>query len=284
MRSSRFAVGAVVIALAGACTKEAGQEPQALPDKEAAFGSGNTKADCLGCSEADAKSALEQTGLASRFLRSADFWQVAYKFHHNRAQEMGPLDTLETGTSITGGDVYLFNYDVEKLERRVIGDYKRQVATLRIYQGTVANAFKGLVSENAVDEFDKEMQLELDDLLRAVGKTYFNEEYPNGRYVGIEPGDGVRPTSDAFPTAVPNIKKGDTATKKLPALPADLERLANKAAETGKLPQAWKTRDYRYFSFAGGEETYWAKGELWPFYVRSDAGEALLVDTTGVKE
>ncbi len=274
-----LAVGAVLgFGLMG-CPSSGGG---AVGSKEDAFQGGNIKADCFDCDPADLRSAFEQANLGrTGFYRKGTTWMVAFQFRTDRRNEknglLGPDEIVDPGDA---GDTYLFQYTVTSLGTRVFGDYKRPTATIKIQQASEAGPLTGLVAEDRLDRYTYEMDLVMNDLFQGVAKVYYDARYPHGRYVELGEGARVRSASDPFPIYVPDVTVASEETRPLPALSPALEAIAAKAAEVGWLPADWQTADYRYFEFdlEGGTETvYWRKGDLWPSFVTSWQGDALLV-------
>ncbi|MDF1563877.1 MAG: hypothetical protein P1V51_12585 [Deltaproteobacteria bacterium] len=275
MRWGAFGLSALLIA---ACS---GNGNQNVGSKEDAFEGTDIKADCFDCDPADLASAYEQAELGrTGFLRTGHTWQVAYQFRADRRLErrdVGPDEAVNAGAL---GDLFLLDYRVGGLERRVIGDYKRSVARIEIQQASEAGPYAGLVAPERLDTFTYQVDLLMDDLFRGVAKVYYDRNFPHGRYVEMGEGSRVRAAMDPFPVEVPNVTVEGRDTRSLPALSAELTAVANKAAELGRLPADWQTRSYRYFKFdleGGVEEVYWASGDLWPSFVTGARGDALLV-------
>jgi hypothetical protein len=266
------------VALAGCPAAEDADGPGSKHDL---FDESGIKADCFDCDPSDLRSAFEQADLGrTGFYRRGTSWQVAYQFHVERSHErhlLGPGETRQAGAA---GDVYLFDYRVARLSNRIFGDYRRPVAHIEIYQSPEVAPYTGLVADGRLDAHEYQMEVLVNDLFEGVAKVYYNERYPNGRYVELSDGARVRSLTDPFPADVPNVTVADTETRALPALSPALTAVAEKAAELGRLPADWNTRTYRYFTFGfedGTEEVYWAPGDLWPSYVRTPRGDALLI-------
>ncbi|RMG21572.1 MAG: hypothetical protein D6729_00485 [Deltaproteobacteria bacterium] len=274
-----------LLALAGlclgavACPSNGGG---AVGSKEDAFAGGDIKADCFDCDPNDLRSAFEQADLGrTGFYRRGTTWTVAFQFRTDHRNEMNALrgpDTIVEGGD--AGDTYLFEYRVASLGTRVFGDYKRPTATIEIQQAASAGPLAGLVAEDRLDRYTYQMDLIMNDLFQGVAKVYYDARYPHGHYVELGEGARVRSAADPFPVFVPDVTVAAPETRSLPPLSPSLEAIAVKAAEVGWLPADWKTAEYRYFEFdleGGTEAVYWRKGDLWPSFVTSWQGDALLV-------
>lgn len=321
----RAALAGLFLAFGSACTSEEPQtEEELVGSKEDAIPDTGGPADCFNCDPANLKSAMEQVGLGRRFLKAGDAWVVAFKFRESKLlrkelQEL-PIDDehalLSPGRrAFDPGDkdsVYLFDYYVTGVSKRILGTYRRSVAKIRMQVqydrpsgaedsfDDVLSTYRGLVATVPPSAHEFKLELELSDLLSGLGKTYYTSEYPNGRRVDAAGDAALRSVTDAFPTAIPNVDKKQTAIRKLPAvgngagqLAPELKALADKAATAGLISATWQTRDYRYFVMdldtdpadgqdVGTERVWWAVGEAWPFLTMSERGQALAVTTQGL--
>ncbi len=273
----------MVLPLAALLLAGCPSEPEEMlhGSKHDLFDESGMKADCFDCDPSDLRSAFEQADLGrTGFYRRGTTWQVAFQYHVDRSHErhlLGPGEMRGTGGM---EDVYLFDYRVARVTSRVFGEYRRKVAHLEIYQAPEAGPFTGLVAEDRLDTHEYQMKVLMNDLFEGVAKIFFNDTYPNGRYVELGGGVQVRSPSDPFPVDVPNVTVAGRETRPLPPLSPELHEVATKAAEIGWLAPDWETREYRFFTFGledGVEDVYWAPGDLWPSYVRTPRGDALLV-------
>lgn len=255
--------------------------PADVGSKEDAF-EGDLKADCLDCDPADLRSAFEQASLGrDGFYRKGTTWTVAWQFREDRSFEKHILGPDEVRPAASLGDLFVFDYRVDEVSRRIIGDHRRDVAHIQITQTAELGPFAGLAATDRLDTDTFQIDLLMDDLFRPVEKVYYDRAHPHGRRVGRSALGRVRSAMDPFPADVPDVTVADTATAPLPAVTPEMKAIGAKAAELGWLAADWDTRtDLRHFDLEGANgsaEVWWAPGDLWPTYVRTHRGEGILV-------
>jgi len=240
------------------------------------------KGDCPTCDPAG-PSAFEQAGMGLRFYAPGDGWQVAYQFkmRNDMSRDNVHADQLPDDPSefsaiqeerqLSLSDVFLFGYAVEGVEKRVIDNVQRDVATIKVVQAAASRS--DLFSQDRLDTREYSLLFELDDLLRPIRETFFNAEYPHGKTIEVDMVSslsGLDGGSSLFPHNVPRVQVQHTESD-APAMTGDLEAVAD------ELVPGWRAEKYMEFAFANGDRVWWAQGALWPFYVDGWQGCGLLV-------
>jgi hypothetical protein len=273
----RMIATVLIAALAGlfACSSDDGQIKHEAPGKTVA------KGDCPDCDPAG-PSAFEQADMGLRFYLPGDRWQVAYQFkiRNDMAREALRADQLPDDPSelsmvqedlqVTISDVFLFDYAVLSLSKRVVDNVLRDVAQVRVEQG-ISNSAQ--FSQDRIDTHEFALEFELDDLLRPLSETFYNREYPHGKRIEVDHVSslsGLESGSSLYPHVVPRVLTAG-ATGDAPAMTAELEAIADDA-----IP-GWRELSFRKYEFANGDLVFWAQGQLWPFYVDCKQGYGLLI-------
>ncbi|MBM4353017.1 MAG: hypothetical protein FJ109_04360 [Deltaproteobacteria bacterium] len=277
MRLSRLVLLVAALAFA-ACSASDGEKAQD-PGKKVG------KGDCPDC-DPHGGSAFEQADMGLRFYVTGDTWQVAWQFkvRHDMARETlhadqlpddpGELPAIQEERQVSLSPVYLFGYAVGQVDKQVIDNVQREVAVIRVTQAPAARA--DLFSQERLDRHEYALEFALDDLLRPMWETFYNQEYPNGKYIEVDSESslsGLDSGAGLFPHNVPRVlTQGlDSAA---PSMTFELE-----AAADAMVP-GWRQATYRKFQFANGDVVYWAAGALWPFFVDCQTGYGLLVGQT----
>lgn len=282
------------LALSG-CAGDAATEP-AGPTSEQTPNGG--KADCPDCDDAG-PAALIQAGLAGRFYTTGETWQVAWQFTQRGDHEMqpvlhvDPMDLPAEDSAIaarTMSDVFLFDYAVQAVDERIFTSkegkrVKRQVATIDITPGDpAATAHAEVFSAQRIGRFEPRFRFEMNDLLDPVAETLYTRQHPNGLRVEVDQVSRLQTGSSLFPHTVPRVLT--TANKAFgddfaAAMSPDV------AAAADAFAPGWRARVYNRYSFDGqgeaagqGDVVYWAKGDMWPFYVKTEQGEGVLIGAT----
>jgi len=116
-------------------------------------------------------------------------------------------------------------------------------------------------------------------LLEPVAETLYNRQYPHGKRIEVDTKSRLQTGSSLFPHTVPRalVQPGYQ-----PGAAVEMAPQVEAAADA--FVPGWRDRVYRKYTFddvgelAGrGDVVYWVEGELWPFYVRTDQGEGVLV-------
>jgi hypothetical protein len=245
------------------------------------------KGDCPDCDPAG-PSAFEQADMGLRFYAPGDGWQVAYQFkvRNDMAREALGADQLPDDPAelpmvqeerrVEISDVFLFDYAVQDVTKRQIENVVRDVALIRVAQAISASA---LFSQERLDTHEYALEFELDDLLRPLRETFFNREYPHGKTIEVDRVSslsGLEAGPSLFPHVVPRVLTSG-ADADAPMMTAELETVAD-----DRVP-GWRTAKYMKYEFANGDLVFWAKGQLWPFYVDCQQGYGLLVGQTLVE-
>lgn len=253
-----------------------GGEQEATSGKDV-FATGGYKADCYDC-DPEGDSAVIQLGVAERFWKPGDFWQVAYQLKTDRRVERQALGLVQSKVDV---GLVVLNFEVTDTGTTTVGDVERKTATIRITQGDangqLADLFDQFSTENVrIDENTQKIELVIDDLLRPVSVTEFNRSYPNGKTFQADPAQVLRGIGSDFPYVVPNAYLGANKTS-LPALPTAIEAIAT-ATKSG-----YQGREYFLFDMGtqgnAGELVYWAAGDPWPYYVETPYAAGVLVNS-----
>lgn len=246
------------------------------------------KGDCPDCDPAG-PSAFEQANMGLRFYVPGDNWKVAYQFkvrsdmmHEGlKAQQLpedpSELPMIQEERRVEVSQPYLFGYYVSKVDSRKFhvdggNDVMRDVALVRVEQGVPTDA--NLYSMQRLDTHEFALEFELDDLLRPQSETYYNTEYPHGRSVEVDQESslsGLDRGSSTFPHTVPRVLTTSVESA-APAMTPELEAIADATVP------GWRGATYLKYEFANGDLVFWAKGQLWPFFVDSVQGYGLLVE------
>jgi hypothetical protein len=290
---SKWASAALAGALAvSACASESAPAMDPTDQEKPAAG----KADCPDCDDTG-PGALVQAGLYDGFYEAGHTWRVAWQFTQRTDMEMkpvlhvDPLDLPAESSALASrsvSDVFLFDYAVLGTAERIFTAkdgtrVKRQVATIRIAPGDpAATAHQEVFSAQEIGRFEPKFVFELNDLLEPVAETIFSRTYPNGRRIEVDSVSRLATGSSLFPHAVPRVLTGavtvfgdDFADRVSPEVAAAADAFA----------PGWRSRTYNAYTFEGkgeiegqGDVVAWAKGDLWPFYVKTDQGEGVLVE------
>ena len=243
------------------------------------------KGDCPDC-DPHGGSAFEQADMGLRFYAVGDAWKFAWQFkvRNDMAREALTVDQLPDDPSefpmvqedrqVSISAPFLFEYSVLKVDQRKLDNVIRDVARIRIEQAAGATA--DLYSQDRLDRHEFALEFELDDLLRPLRETFFNRQYPHGKVIEVEKISalsGLESGPSLFPHVVPRVLVADAADA-APAMTPELEAIAD-AQSAG-----WRDASYRKYEFANGDLVYWAKGQVWPFYMDTQQGFGLLVSQT----
>lgn len=281
-----------VLALAAGCA--AGEEAAGPAWGGSGGGGPAGKADCPDC-DAGGPGALVQAGLADRFYGVGEQWQVAWQFTQRGDHEkqpvlhVDPLDLPLEDSAIAGrsqSEVFLFDYAVTAVETRPFeipgGRVQREVATVEITPGDPqGTAHPEVFSQQRLGRFEPKFRFEMNDLLEPVAETLFTRSHPNGLRIEVDRVSRLQTGSSLFPHTVPRVlvtpKKAfgdDLAEGMTPEVAAAADAFA----------PGWRTRAFNLYTFEGVGEAEgqadvvaWAQGDMWPFYVRTDQGQGVLV-------
>lgn len=233
------------------------------------------KADCFNCNE-EGPGAFQELGLRDSFWKVGDSWQVAYILHADTRAQKEPMKLQQP--SKTDAGMVVLNFEVVDAGEFVSTE-TRPTAVIRITQGealgTVGNLIDG---EIRLDEVTAKIDLEIDDLWRAVAVTEFSGprgEFPNGQTITADPREAVRSLGGSFPYIVPNAFVG-APEEDLPELPAALAEIAE-TVRPGYADSKYTHFDLDSGGYEAGEHVFWAKGDIWPFLVRTSSATGVLI-------
>ncbi len=265
--------------LALACS-ETVEEKDTVPaetgskDRGAAAGG---KADCFNCNE-NGPGAFQELGIRDAFWKVGNTWQVAYLLHADTRAQKEPMKLQQPAKTDAG--LVVLNFEVVEVGEHVSTE-ARATAVIRITQGEAAGTIGTLVEEDEIrlDEVTAKIDLEIDDLWRPVAVTEYSGprgHFPNGRTITADPREAVRSLGGSFPYVVPNAIVG-APQEPLPELPAQLAEIAQ-LARSGYADQEYSHFDLDDAGYEAGEHVYWAKGDLWPFLVRTSSATGILIN------
>lgn len=224
------------------------------------------KGDCPDC-DPSGGSAFQQTGMAERFYRAGDTFYVAFRFDHRLDMAMtAPEISLERKAA---SEVYLFRYRVLGVTKNVFDRVMREVAEIEVTQATPTEHAE-LFAPDRVDEHEPRLVFTLNDLLDPIEETIYNSEYPNGYTVEVNQKSSLNTGSSVYPHSIPRILVQGSGTG-APEVPPDLADILAVFHPT------WTEREFQRYDFDNGDVVYWAKGDLWPFFIRTSQGVGVLV-------
>ncbi len=234
------------------------------------------KADCFNCNE-NGPGAFQELGLRDSFWKVGNSWQVAYVMHTDTRAQKAPMK-LEQPAKTDAGLVVL-NFEVIDVGEFVSTE-TRPTAVIRITQGTAAGTIGTLIDADEIrlDEVTAKIDLELDDLWRPVSVTEYSGprgHFPNGRTITADPREAVRSLGGSFPYIVPNAFVG-APMESLPELPPVLAEIAG-LARADYADTKYTHFDLDGTGYSAGEHVFWAKGDLWPFLVRTSLATGVLI-------
>ena len=254
-----FAGCSLIVALAlGACgdsgTKTEGPTPVA------------GKSDCPDCDPAG-PNAFVQTGVGQGFYSAGQTWQVAVRYNQTPLAEKNDVFLGEDQAS---SDVFLFEYTATAVSKGVFGGVTRDVVAIDIAQATPSS---DLFTSERIDQFEKRVSFEMNDLLEPIRETTFSNDYPNGKTVALDSTESLHTGASLYPRTIPRLLVNGGVAAPAPELPGDLADVADAAVP------GWRTEAYLKYSFPNGDVVYWAKDKnwLWPFFTQNAAAVTLLV-------
>lgn len=259
-----FAFTLLLALFVAACGEDAAQSEPPQGALSAA------KSDCPDCDPAG-PNAFVQTGLGADFYREGQSWQVAYRYNAAPTAEMRGDVFLGEDEATT--EVYLFDYRVTALGQTVRENTLRQTATVKISQATPTGPDGDLFAPGRVDTHEHAVAFTMNDLLEPMRETVYSRRYPNGKSAELDPRASLQTGASVFPKTIPRLLVSGSVAAPAPELPADLRDIAD------QLQVGWDSALYRKHLFGNGDVVYWTvdKGQYWPFYTRTRAGEGLLV-------
>lgn len=224
------------------------------------------KGDCPDC-DPSGGSAFEQTGMAQRFYRAGDAFYVAFRFDHrsDMAREAPELAPDRKAAS----EVYLFRYRVLGVTKNVFDRVMREVAEIEITQTTPPEHAE-LFAPDRVDEHEPKLVFTLNDLLDPIEETLFNSEYPDGYTVEVNQQSSLNTGSSVYPHTIPRILVQGSGSA-APEVPPDLADIL------AVFDPGWASRTFQRYDFDNGDVVFWARGDLWPFFVRTAQGVGVLI-------
>lgn len=219
--------------------------------------------------EAEGASALSSSlirELLGRYYQVGDRWEVA------AAQRISALSRpiVEPGPQRDSvGAVGVFRYEVVEIASGATPQVVLQVTQLAKHGVRVA------------DPRVQFLRLKMSDALRQGQKTYVLAG--SGERVDVIP-QGIRSgftSLEFFPLDVPELSDPDVSESvaAVPELPAELSRVARAAGWTPK-PAAGRWYDQSDF-FGRPVRFLWERGKLWPTYLETPQGIAILLDREG---
>ncbi len=224
------------------------------------------KGDCPDC-DPSGGSAFQQTGMADRFYRPGDTFYVAFRFDHRSDMAMAAPE-LATERK-TASEVYLFRYRVLSVTKNVFDRVMREVAEIEVTQATPPEHAE-LFAPDRLDQHEPRLVFTLNDLLDPIEETIFNPEYPDGYTVEVNQKSSLNTGSSVYPHTIPRILvQGSGAA--VPEVPPDLADIL------AVFDPGWQSRTFQRYDFENGDLVFWAKGDLWPFYIRTSQGVGVLV-------
>ncbi len=265
MMFGRFTQGwaLAVAALAAACASSQGP---AAPPPTGGDPKVTGKGDCPDC-DPGGGSAFEQTGMAPRFYRAGDRFLVAFRFDlrsdmARAAPELAPDRT-------TASEVYLFQYRVLGVTKQVFDRVMREVAEVEVTQATPPDHAE-LFAPDRVDRHEPKLVFALNDLLDPIEETIYNSEYPDGYTVEVNQKSSLSTGSSVYPHTIPRILVQGSGSA-APEVPADLADILT------TFDPGWAGRTFERYDFDNGDVVYWARGDLWPFFIRTSQGVGVLI-------
>lgn len=224
------------------------------------------KGDCPDC-DPSGGSAFVQTGMAERFYRAGDTFEVAFRFDHRSDMAMAAPE-LAFDRKVAS-EVYLFRYRVLGVTKNVFDRVMREVADIEVTQGTPAD-HADLFAPDRVDGHEPKLVFTLNDLLDPIEETIFNSEYPDGYTVEVNQKSSLNSGSSVYPHTIPRILVQGSGAG-VPEVPADLADIL------AVFRPDWASREYQRYDFDNGDVVYWARGDLWPFFIRTSQGVGVLI-------
>lgn len=224
------------------------------------------KGDCPDC-DPGGGSAFEQTGMAERFYRTGDSFLVAFRFDHR--SDMARTAPELTPDRTAASEVYLFRYRVLGVTRNVFDRVMREVAEIEVTQAAPVD-HADLFAPDRVDEHEPRLVFTLNDLLEPIEETLFNSEYPDGYTVEVNQKSSLNTGSSVYPHTIPRllVQGSGSATPEVPADLADILAVFD---------PGWAGRTFERYDFDNGDVVFWARGDLWPFFIRTGQGVGVLI-------
>ncbi|MCA9522205.1 MAG: hypothetical protein KC609_14595 [Myxococcales bacterium] len=263
-RKLGWLVLSLLVALAWGCSK-----------KESST-TGTTTGGKLDCPDCDPKgpNAFVQTGLGDQFYTTGETFKVAFRrLEQNFLTNRESLSN-EPGVKLlanVSSEIHLFSYKVVGLRKQDINNVLRDVVKLEITQATPP-ANLGFSNER-VDGFEKKLELEMDDLLYLVSVTRYTRTYPLGLTVAAGTNQPVNLPGSVFPAFVP-----DASVAGVERSGGDIPLDTAFKPIADNMQPGWSSKSYLYFELGTNEIVFWQKGHKWPFYIRNNHGETLLVE------
>ena len=254
-----FASTSFMLALAlGACS-DSGKTPE---DQTPNAG----KSDCPDCAPGG-PNAFIQTGVGTGFYQAGQTWQVAVRYNQTPLAEKGDVFL---GEDQAASDVFLFEYTATAVSKGVFGGVTRDVVAIDIAQATPSS---DLFTSERIDQFEKRVSFEMNDLLEPIRETTYSADYPNGKTIELDATESLHTGASLFPRTVPRLLVNGGVPSPAPELPGDLRDVADAVVPD------WGSKTYIKYSFANGDVVYWAKDGnwLWPFFTQNAAASTLLV-------
>lgn len=224
------------------------------------------KGDCPDC-DPGGGSAFQQTGMAPRFYRTGDTFYVAFRFDHRSDMAMAAPEIAPDRKAAS--EVYLFRYRVLGVTKNVFDRVMREVAEIEVTQATPTDHAE-LFAPDRVDEHEPRLLFTLNDLLDPIEETIFNAEYPDGYTVEVNQKSSLNTGSSVYPHSIPRILVQGSGSA-APEVPADLADIL------AVFDPGWASRTYERYDFDNGDVVFWARGDLWPFFIRTGQGVGVLV-------
>lgn len=270
MRKMAFALLALGVALAPACSSDEGSTPEGSGGGGEESNVSPVKSDCPDCDPAG-PNAFVQTGVGSGFYTRDNSWQLAVSFRHGGQQEKRP--ELLVGQDETVSDVFLFGYRVLQVDKDVFANVLRDTVTIEVTQATPTGQHADLFSSERLDRHEMKVEFVMNDLLDPIRETVFNRDYPNGKRIELDSKASLRTGASLFPRTIPRVLREGGIDSPAPELPVDLRDVAD------VMVPGWESASYVKYSFDNGDTVFWKKdsGEYWPFYTETRHSRALLV-------
>lgn len=231
------------------------------------------KLDCPDCDPAG-PNAFVQTGLGDQFYTQGESFKIAFRRLEKNFLTSRESLSNEPGVQLVANvssQIHLFGYTVTGLRKQDINNVVRDVVKFQITQATPPENLG--FSPERVDGFEKKLELEMDDLLYMVSVTRYTSTYPLGLTVVAGTNQPVNLPGSVFPAFVPDasVKGVERSGSDIP-LDTAFKQIAD------SMQPGWQSKTYLYFEFGANEIVFWQKGHKWPFYIRNDHGESLLVE------
>lgn len=264
MRIRPFFVGSTVaaaLALSAAGCGESGDKPIDPTVKSA-------KNDCPDCDPAG-PNAFVQSGIGDGFYHVGDTWMVAVSY---RQSPLAEKSDVFLGQDVRTSDVYAFQYEVTALDKQVRQDVLRETAEVAITEVQPGGEQGDFFAQERVDQLEKKVVFELNDLLEPTRETVYSEDYPHGKTVELDSTESLQTGASLFPRTIPRLLVNG-APSPAPVVADDLKDVVD-----SMLPE-WQTWEFAKYAFDNGDTVYWAKGQgfLWPFYAETAQGATVLV-------